>query len=91
MAPSIHVVDDDPAFRAAIARLLRACGYRVALYESGDRLLENPHAVSDKRGRGQRMFAAIARVLGSSWMIAPTSDDASASVMSASVMVFPSG
>src|SRR5262245_46756108 len=42
MAPLIHVVDDDAAFRTAIARLLQACGYRVALYESGDRLLEKP-------------------------------------------------
>jgi len=41
MAPLIHVVDDDAAFRTAIARLLQACGYRVALYESGDRLLQS--------------------------------------------------
>jgi RNA polymerase sigma factor (sigma-70 family) len=39
--PVIHVVDDDASFRAAIARLLRACGYQVALYESGEQLLEN--------------------------------------------------
>jgi FixJ family two-component response regulator len=30
------------AFRTAIGRLLRASGYCVALYESGDRLLNNP-------------------------------------------------
>jgi len=42
MGPLIHVVDDDAAFRTAIARLLQACGYRVALYESGDRLLQGP-------------------------------------------------
>ena len=42
MAPLIHVVDDDAAFRTAIARLLQACGYRVAVYESGDRLLQCP-------------------------------------------------
>lgn len=42
MAPLIHVVDDDAAFRTAIARLLQVCGYRVALYESGDRLLQSP-------------------------------------------------
>jgi len=38
--PLIHIVDDDAAFRTSIARVLKACGYRVALYESGDRLLE---------------------------------------------------
>jgi RNA polymerase sigma factor (sigma-70 family) len=38
----IHVVDDDAPFRKAIARLLRASGYQVALYESGERLLERP-------------------------------------------------
>ena len=30
--PVIHVVDDDASFRAAVARLLRASGYQVALY-----------------------------------------------------------
>jgi FixJ family two-component response regulator len=38
-APIVHVVDDDASFRKAIARLLQAAGYRVALYESADRLL----------------------------------------------------
>jgi FixJ family two-component response regulator len=38
--PVIHVVDDDAQFRRAIARLLRASGYHVALYESGRSLLE---------------------------------------------------
>ncbi len=42
VAPVIHVVDDDASFRTAIARLLRASGYQVALYESGDDLLQNP-------------------------------------------------
>jgi FixJ family two-component response regulator len=37
----IHVVDDDAIFRSAVSRLLRACGYEVALYESGDELLRN--------------------------------------------------
>jgi RNA polymerase sigma factor (sigma-70 family) len=36
----IHVVDDDASFRTAIARLLRAAGYQVALHESADHLLE---------------------------------------------------
>jgi len=40
--PVIHVVDDDAPFRTAVARLLRAAGYQVALYESGDQLLANP-------------------------------------------------
>jgi FixJ family two-component response regulator len=39
-AAVIHVVDDDAPFRKAIARLLQASGYQVALYESGERLLE---------------------------------------------------
>jgi PAS domain S-box-containing protein len=38
---TIHVVDDDRSFRVAIARLLRAAGYRVVLYESGQQLLAN--------------------------------------------------
>jgi FixJ family two-component response regulator len=41
-APIIHVVDDDASFRTAISRLLRACGYDVAVYESGDQLAQNP-------------------------------------------------
>lgn len=41
-APTIvHVVDDDPLFRTAIARLLQASGYQVALYKSGEQLLES--------------------------------------------------
>jgi FixJ family two-component response regulator len=38
--PIIHVVDDDASFRAAIARLLAASGYHVALYNSASDLLE---------------------------------------------------
>ena len=38
---TIHVVDDDPSFRVAIARLLRAAGYEVVLYESGQQFLAN--------------------------------------------------
>jgi FixJ family two-component response regulator len=39
-APLIHVVDDDAAYRTAVARLLEASGYRVALYASAAQLLE---------------------------------------------------
>ena len=39
---TIHVVDDDPSFRVAIARLLRAAGYQVVVHESGKQLLANP-------------------------------------------------
>ena len=38
--PTIHVVDDDPAFRKSVARLLRLSGYETAHYESGSELLE---------------------------------------------------
>jgi len=38
--PLIHVVDDDKAYRTAVARLLEASGYRVALYASAAQLLE---------------------------------------------------
>ena len=38
--PIVHVVDDDAAFRAAIARLLCASGYQVELYSSASELLE---------------------------------------------------
>lgn len=37
----IHVVDDDSSFRNSVARLLRASGYQVALYESGEQFLGN--------------------------------------------------
>jgi FixJ family two-component response regulator len=42
VAPVIHVVDDDAAFRTALARLLEAASYQVALYESASKLLETP-------------------------------------------------
>jgi FixJ family two-component response regulator len=42
--PIIHVVDDDPSFRASIGELLAAFDYRVALYESAAKLLEKPPA-----------------------------------------------
>jgi FixJ family two-component response regulator len=38
--PVVHVVDDDASFRTAIARLLGASGYQVALYGSASELLE---------------------------------------------------
>jgi RNA polymerase sigma factor (sigma-70 family) len=38
----IHVVDDDSTFRSAIARLLSAAGYQVALYETSQQLLDKP-------------------------------------------------
>jgi FixJ family two-component response regulator len=40
--PTIHIVDDDAAFRTAIGRLLTVCGYRTALYESAAQLLAAP-------------------------------------------------
>ena len=39
MAPTIYVVDDDESFRTSTGRLLRASGYDVVLYESGEQLL----------------------------------------------------
>jgi len=36
----VHIVDDDEAFRNATGRLLRACGYAVAIYESAAGFLE---------------------------------------------------
>jgi FixJ family two-component response regulator len=39
LTATVHVVDDDPSFRASTGRLLQACGYAVALYESGEALL----------------------------------------------------
>jgi FixJ family two-component response regulator len=40
MSVLIHVVDDDESFRNTMGRLLRTCGYEVALYESAKQLLE---------------------------------------------------
>jgi FixJ family two-component response regulator len=39
MAYIIHVVDDDPHFRAAISRLLQASGYEVKVYEAAEQVL----------------------------------------------------
>ena len=41
-AAIIYVVDDDPSFRVAVGRLLRAADYQVVVYESGHQLLANP-------------------------------------------------
>jgi FixJ family two-component response regulator len=40
MPAVVHVVDDDASFRTAVARLLGASGYQVALYGSASELLE---------------------------------------------------
>jgi FixJ family two-component response regulator len=39
LTATIHIVDDDPSFRASIGRLLQACGYAVALHQSAESLL----------------------------------------------------
>jgi RNA polymerase sigma factor (sigma-70 family) len=38
----VHIVDDDASFRTTTGRLLRLCGYEVAMYESAEQLLERP-------------------------------------------------
>ena len=40
MSAFVHVVDDDPSFRASVGRLLRACGYAVETYEFAEQLLQ---------------------------------------------------
>jgi FixJ family two-component response regulator len=39
MPPTVHVIDDDDAFRASVVRLLSAAGYEVDAYASGDEFL----------------------------------------------------
>jgi FixJ family two-component response regulator len=39
-APVVHIVDDDEAYRAAVARLLEAKGYVTAQYSSAEQFLE---------------------------------------------------
>ena len=36
----VHIVDDDASFRTTTGRLLRVCGYEVAMYELAEQLLE---------------------------------------------------
>ena len=44
-APIIHVVDDDPSFRTAVTRLLRAANYQVRGYASASEFLNSdPYA-----------------------------------------------
>jgi FixJ family two-component response regulator len=38
--PTVHVVDDDPSFLLAIARMLRASGFRVATYSTAREFLD---------------------------------------------------
>jgi FixJ family two-component response regulator len=40
LAPLIYVIDDDASLRTALARLLSASGYRVALFESATQFLQ---------------------------------------------------
>jgi FixJ family two-component response regulator len=46
--PIVHVIDDDPLIREGIERLLNACGYRAALYESASHFIDN--APTQERG-----------------------------------------
>jgi FixJ family two-component response regulator len=39
LSATVHIVDDDSSFRTSTGRLLQACGYSVALHESGEQLL----------------------------------------------------
>jgi RNA polymerase sigma factor (sigma-70 family) len=38
--PSVHIIDDEASFRTAIGRMLQASGYKVVLFESGQKYLE---------------------------------------------------
>jgi RNA polymerase sigma factor (sigma-70 family) len=44
---TVHIVDDDASFRLTTGRLLRICGYEVAMYESAQQLLERLPGNSD--------------------------------------------
>lgn len=39
-APVVYIVDDQPSFRAAMTRMLRAAGYRARPFETAENLLE---------------------------------------------------
>lgn len=39
-APTVHLVDDDPALRTALSRLLGAAGYQVSCHASADDFLQ---------------------------------------------------
>jgi FixJ family two-component response regulator len=44
--PIIHVVDDDPSFRTAVTRLLRAAKYEVRGYASASEFLESASCIA---------------------------------------------
>jgi len=39
--PTVFVVDDDPSFRRAVSRLLRAAGHQVRVFSSGSEFVES--------------------------------------------------
>lgn len=40
-APTVHLVDDDPALRTALSRLLGAAGYQISCHASADDFLQS--------------------------------------------------
>jgi FixJ family two-component response regulator len=42
MLGTVHIVDDDDSARNAISRLLSLSGYRVCVYDAGQKLLDDP-------------------------------------------------
>jgi FixJ family two-component response regulator len=46
--PLIHIIDDDPPFRTALARVLQSAGYRVTQYSSSEQALNT--IVGSERG-----------------------------------------
>ena len=65
---TVFVVDDDPSVRRAVERLLRASGFRVETFVSGDEFLEKVDAdrtgcvVLDVRMPGQSGFDVFDRL-----------------------------
>jgi two-component system response regulator FixJ len=63
LTPTICVVDDDQAVRAAISNLLEASDYNALLFESGEAFLSSPNlhlidfAIFDVKLRGMDGFA----------------------------------